>query len=175
MAVQKRLRSFFLIYIILILPSLGIGGETQPDPEKLLKAGEALAEKAHYLEAIDLLEKTRDILEASAADNTRIYSDVMFALAQTKIKARLQQDFPANYVKTALHDVKVANKLREKLSGVLPQKLAEGYFLEGYIHKRFFMRMDTAEACLKRAVSIDPTLGVAKRELSELQNRGEQK
>ena len=167
MVVQKRLRFWFLICLILLLPSVGRGGETPLDAEKLLRGGQISADKTHYLEALDLLEKVRDILEASGSDSSGIYADVMFTLAQTKIKARLHQDFPANYVKTALQDVQIANKLREKLSGVLPQKLAEGYYLEGLIHKKFFMRKSVAKACFQRAASIDPTHTAAKRELSE--------
>ncbi|MBI5250388.1 MAG: hypothetical protein HY912_12910 [Desulfomonile tiedjei] len=175
MGVQKPFTLLFLALLIFSVPLIGAGGETPPDAEKLLRAGLVSADKTHYLEAVDLLEKARDILEDSGGNNSGLYADVMFALAETKIKARLHQDFPANYVKTALQDVQTANKLREKLSGVLPQKLAEGYYLEGYIHKRFFMRKSTAKAFFVRAVSIDPTSGAAKRELSELLSADEQK
>jgi hypothetical protein len=106
------------------------GNETPPDAEKLLQVGQLCAKNTHYLEALDLLEKARDILEASGGDSSGIYADVMFAIAETKIKARLHQDFPANYVKTALQDVQISNKLRERLPGVHTQKLAEGYYLE---------------------------------------------
>ncbi len=68
------------------------------------------------------MEKARDIVEASGGDNSALYADVLFALAQTKIKARLHQDFPANYVKTALQDVQSANKVREKIGGVASPK-----------------------------------------------------
>jgi hypothetical protein len=173
--VQKCLR--FLIFVSLIsVPYLvQAQGQTSPDAEKLLKTGQLLADKTYYLEALDLLEKARDIVEASGGDNSALYADVLFALAQTKIKARLHQDFPANYVKTALQDVQSANKVREKIGGALPQKLAEGYYLEGCIHKRFFMRKSTARACFVRAVNIDPGSGAAKRELSELMASDEQK
>ena len=173
--VQKCLR--FLVMLSLIsAPHLVLAqGQTSPDAEKLLKTGLFLADNTHYLEALDLLEKARDTLDASGGDTSGLYADVMFALAQTKIKARLHQDFPANYVKTALQDVQSANKVREKIGGVLPQKLAEGYYLEGYIHKRFFMRKSAARACFVRAVNIDPGSGAAKRELSELMASDEQK
>lgn len=173
--VWKCLKSFVLVGLILVPQLVFAQGQTLLDAEKLLKTGQVLADKTHYLEALDLLEKARDILDASGGEASGLYGDVMFALAQTKIKARLHQDFPANYVKTALQDVQSANKVREKIGGVLPQKLAEGYYLEGYIHKRFFMRKSTARACFTRAVNIDPGSGAAKRELSELMASDEQK
>jgi hypothetical protein len=85
-----------------------------------------------------------------------------------KIKGRVHQGFPAAYVKSALKDVQACNNLREKTPGVLPQQLAESYFLEGYILKRFFMRNEEARSCFEKAVSIDPGSSAAKRELSEL-------
>jgi hypothetical protein len=142
--------------------------------DKLLGTGQLLTERTHYLEALDLLEEAKDMLEASRQNHTAMYADVLYTLAETKIKARNLQDFPAYYVKTALQDVQAANKLREKLSEVLPQKLAEGYYLEGYIHKKFFMRKREARAYLRKAVAIDPGHAAAKRELSELE-AGEQK
>jgi hypothetical protein len=142
--------------------------------DKLLGTGQLLTGKAHYLEALDLLEEAKDMLEASGRNHTAMYAEVLYILAETKIKARNLQDFPAYYVKTALQDVQAANKLREKLSDVLPQKLAEGYYLEGYIHKKFFMRKSEARTYLRKAVAIDPGHAAAKRELSELE-AGEQK
>jgi hypothetical protein len=174
MVLLKHLTSWFLLCLLMLLPSVSTGGEPPPDAEKLLKAGQLCADKKYYLEALDVLEKARDILEASDGASSVIYTDVMFAIAETKIKARLHQDFPANYVKTALQDVQAANKLRERLPGILPQRLAEGYYLEGYIHKRFFMRRGVAKALFERAKSIDPTLAAAKRELSELLTSEEQ-
>jgi hypothetical protein len=88
--------------------------------------------------------------------------------AEAKIKGRLHQSFPASYVKTALEDIQTANRIREGVSGMLPQKLAEGYYLEGIIHKRFFMRKRQAVSCFVKAVTIDPGSVAAKRELSEL-------
>lgn len=148
-----------------------------PEPQaiKLLQAGQGLAEKTHYLEALDLLQEARDVVEASGAQQTPLYADVLYTLAQTKIRGRLHQEFPAHYVKTALDDVQLANKLREQLSGILPQKLAQGYFLEGYIHKKFFLRRNEALACLRRAVSMDPGSAAAKRELFELEATKESK
>jgi len=137
-------------------------------PEKLLKAGQELAENSHYLEAVDLLEEARDILENNGRPQSSIYGDVLFTIAQTKIKGRLHQNFSAYYVKTALHEIQAANKLRERLPDIMPQRLAEGYYLEGYIQKRFFMRNDQALACFTKAVNIDPGFAAAKRELSDL-------
>jgi hypothetical protein len=136
--------------------------------DRLLGTGQLLSGKAHYLEALDLLEEAKDMLEASGRNDTATYAEVLYTLAETKIKARNLQDFPAHYVKAALQDVQAANKLREKLSDVLPQKLAEGYYLEGYIHKKFFMRKREACIYLKKAKTIDPGHVAAKRELSEL-------
>jgi tetratricopeptide (TPR) repeat protein len=136
--------------------------------DKLYKVGQELVDQTHYFEALDLLDEARDILETAGATNTSLYGDVLFSLAETKIKGRMHQNFPAYYVKTALREVQAANKLRDKLTGVLPQKLAEGYYLEGYIDKRFFMRNKLAKACLEKAVRIDPGSVAAKRELSEL-------
>ncbi len=136
--------------------------------EELLKAGQTLVVKKHYLEALDLLEEARDLLDTSGMKHSGTYSDVLFDLAQTKIKGRLYQGFPAYYVKSALEDVQAANKLMERLAEVLPQKLAEGYYLEGYIQKKFFMRNDIAVKSFLKAVNIDPGSIAAKRELSEL-------
>lgn len=165
-----------IVMAIVMLPWLcHANDQTAIQAEKLFKAGQLLADKTYYLEALDLLEEAKDLLEVSALNQTAIYGDVLFALAQTKIKGRLHQDFSAYYVKTALQDVQTANKLREKLTDILPQKLAEGYFLEGYIHKKFFMRKDAAVSCFTRAVNIDPGSAAAKRELSELVGGEEEK
>ncbi|MBI4962589.1 MAG: hypothetical protein HY913_04870 [Desulfomonile tiedjei] len=162
--------------VLLVLPRVALGGELEDaQAAKLLGTGQALAEKTQYLEALDLLQEARDILEGPGSKNPGILGDVLFALAQTKIKARLHQSFPAHYVKTALEDVQAANRLREKLPGILPQKLAEGYYLEGFIHKKFFMRRNKALACFLKAVNIDPGATAAKRELSELITSEEQK
>jgi hypothetical protein len=172
--VGKLFKFFVLPSLTSIVLLLHATAEPPPDAEKLLKTGLMLADKTYYLEALDLLDKARDVLETSGGENSVVYADVMFALAQTKIKARLHQDFPAYYVKTALQEVQLANKLREKLPGVFPQKLAEGYYLEGFIHKRFFMKKNIARACFERAAKIDPGAGAAKRELSELDASDEQ-
>ncbi len=145
------------------------------EAEKLFKLGQELSERTHYLEALDVLDEAREILDSSGAIITGLYGDILFTLAQTKIKGRIHQDFSAYYVKTALQDVQAANKLRERLTGMLPQKLAEGYYLEGYIHKRFFMRKNLALACFEKAVNIDPGAVAAKRELSELYAPEDQK
>ena len=159
-----------LLILATVLVHKGLYAADAPPvgPEKLLKAGQELAENSHYLEALDLLEEARDILENNGPPQSSIYADVLFTIAQTKIKGRLHQNFSAYYVKTALQDIQTANKLRERLPDIVPQRLAEGYFLEGYIQKRFFMRNNQAMACFSKAVNIDPGLAPAKRELSEL-------
>ena len=135
---------------------------------KLLQTGLVLAEKTQYLEALDLLQEARDALDASGGQQTALYADFLYSLAQTKIRGRLHQDFPSYYVKAARDDVQAANKLRELIPGIVSQKLAEGYFLEGFIHKRFFLQKSKAYACFQRAIKIDPGSAAAKRELSEL-------
>ncbi|MBM4326649.1 MAG: hypothetical protein FJ118_05725 [Deltaproteobacteria bacterium] len=146
----------------------------------LLHAGQNLAEKTHYLEALDLFEEARDLLDAAGQDQSREYADLLFAVAQTKIKGRLYQNFPAAYVKSALPDIQTANKLRERISEIPPQQMADGYYLEGFIHKKFFMRKEHARVCFTKAVSVYPGAVAAKRELSELKapkpaDRGEPK
>jgi len=159
-----------LAIAILLLPSGLLGAEGGAvGPEKLLQTGQELADKTHYLEALDLLEEARDILDRNGSPHGSIYADVLFTLAQTKIRGRLHQNFSAHYVKTALHDIQTANKLRERLTDIVPQRLAEGFFLEGYIQKRFFMRTKQAMACFSKALKIDPGLAPAKRELAELE------
>ena len=171
---MRRLRQFKRYYqsfaaVIALVPAALYAADTLPiQVETLLKTGQELAEKSHYLEALDLLDEARDTLETNDSLKTSIYADVLFTLAQTKIKGRLHQNFPAHYVKTALQDIQAANRLRERLPEILPQRLAEGYYLEGYIQKRFFMRADEALACFTKAVKVDPGLGAAKRELSGL-------
>ncbi|MGB6065054.1 MAG: hypothetical protein WBG50_09610 [Desulfomonilaceae bacterium] len=155
---------------LVLLPSLSnANGQPAITADKLLKTGQLLIEKTHYLEALDLLEEAKDLLTVSGKDQTAMCADVLFSLAQAKIKARLHQDFPAYYVKTALQEIQAANKLRDKLGNVLPQKLAEGYYLEGYIQKKFFMRKNAARLCFKKATAIDPGSAPAKRELYELE------
>ena len=136
--------------------------------EKLLRVGQELAEKTHYLEALDLMEEARLTLEAAQATQTGLYGDTLFAIAETKIKGRLHQGFPAQYVKSALKEIRAANKLREMLRDILPQKLGEGYYLEGYVLKKFFLRNREAIVCFRKAVNTDPSNAAAKRELSEL-------
>jgi hypothetical protein len=131
-------------------------------------AGLTLAEKTHYLEALDLINEARDLMEHGKLRQTRLYGDILFASAQTKIKGRIHQRFPAAYVKSALKDIRATNRLRERLPKVLPQKLSQGYFIEGYIHWEFFRREKKAVSCLIKAVNIDPGNAAAKRKLSEL-------
>jgi tetratricopeptide (TPR) repeat protein len=166
---------WFAIVALLLVPKTVSGGEfSVGEPAagaqavKLLNVGQTLAEKTQYLEALDLLQEARDLLEGPEEKNAGVLGDVLFALAQTRIKARLHQNFPAHYVKIALEEVQASNKLREQASGTLPQKLAEGYFLEGFIHKKFFLRKEKALYCFRKALRIDPGLAAAKRELSEL-------
>jgi tetratricopeptide (TPR) repeat protein len=136
--------------------------------QKLLRVGLELSEKTHYLEALDLLEEARDILEREEITQTALYGDVLYSLAETRIKGRLHQSFPAQYVKLALKEAQHANKVRERLRDLPPRKFAEGYFVEGYIQKKFFKRTSEALVCFEKAVSIDPGFAAAKRELGEL-------
>lgn len=142
-------------------------------PKKLLATGRALAEKTCYVEALDLFDEARLLLGKEGKTGTGLYADALYALAETKIKGRLHQHFPAYYVKTALDEIQEANRIRERINGVLPQKMAEGYYLEGIIHKRFFMRKRQAVSCFVKAVNIDPGSVAAKRELSELMSPDE--
>ncbi|MFH0960093.1 MAG: hypothetical protein V1897_15480 [Pseudomonadota bacterium] len=135
---------------------------------KLLSAARELVERTHYLEALDLLEEARDTLDVSGQDSPELYADTLYELARAKIKARLYQNFPAYYVKTALEDIQASNRIRERLDRASPQKLADGYYLEGFIQKRFFMRREQAEINFLKALKIDPASVAAKRELSEL-------
>jgi len=146
----------------------------------LLLAGQNLVEKTHYLEALDLFEEARDMLEASGQEQSREYADLLSVMAQTKIKGRMYQNFPAAYVKSALPDIQTANRLRERISEIPPQQMADGYYLEGFIHKKFFMRLEQARKCFEKAITVYPGLAAAKRELSELtapklKDRGEKK
>jgi tetratricopeptide (TPR) repeat protein len=168
---QRFIYFYCLLAIaVLLLPSRVLAAELNAiGPEKLLQTGQELADKTHYLEALDLLEEARDILDNNGSPRGSIYADVLFTLGQTKIKARLHQNFSAYYVKTALHDIQTANKLRERLPDTAPQRLAEGLFLEGYIQKRFFLRTKQAMACFSKALKIYPGLARAKRELAELE------
>lgn len=154
--------------MVLMLGAAIVADAATPRPEKLLRAGLELSEKTHYLEALDLLEEARDTLEAENVTQTALYGDVLYALAETRIKGRLHQSFPAQYVKFALKEVQLANKVRERLHDLPPRKFAEGFFVEGYIQKKFFKRISEAIACLEKAVSIDPGFAAAKRELGEL-------
>lgn len=168
---QRITRFYYLLTIaVLLFPSGGGAAEASAiGPEKLLQTGQELVDKTHYLEALDLLEEARDILDNNGSPRGSIYADVLFTLAQAKIKARLHQNFSAYYVKTALHNIQTANKLRERLPDAAPQRLAEGLFLEGYIQKRFFLRTKQAMACFSKALKIYPGLAPAKRELAELE------
>jgi len=139
-----------------------------PDAKSLLNTGTILVDRTHYLEALDLLEEAKDILDHDGMHQTTLYGDVLYALAETKIKGRLHQSFSAYYVKTALDDIEEANTIREKIGGILPQKLAQGYYLEGIIHKRFFMDKEKAKSCFMKAVNIDPNFSAARREWGEL-------
>lgn len=172
-----KLKFFYLIGLLLsvvgIVPpqnsveaQVAVSSDVQAS--RLFGAGKSLAERSHYLESLDLFDEARDILEGSGLISSSLYADVLHETAKAKIKARLHQNFPAQYVKTALEDVQLANRVREKLVDTLPQNLAEGYYLEGFIHKKFFMRMDQAQANFLKALKVDPASIAAKRELSEL-------
>ncbi|MBM3298917.1 MAG: hypothetical protein FJY85_03080 [Deltaproteobacteria bacterium] len=135
--------------------------------EKLLAVGKTLVDRSHYLEALDLFNEARALLEREGGIGSALYADILYMSAEAKIKGRLHQGFPALYVKTAIEDVQTANTIREGISGILPQKLAEGYYLEGMIHKRFFMRTEHAKSCFWKAVNVDSGHVAARRELSE--------
>jgi len=135
---------------------------------RLLKVGLALAERTCYLEALDPLNEAAQLLDEAGRQNTRIYADVLLAIAETKTKGRIHQSFPSAYIKAALKDVQAANKLRERLQDIPRQQLAQGYYLEGVIHKRFFLRDEQARECFRKAVEVDPGFAPAKRELSDL-------
>jgi thioredoxin-like negative regulator of GroEL len=135
---------------------------------QLYSAAHDLMGKTHYLEALDLLDDARAILVAADMDAGKQFADILFAMAEAKTKGRLYQQFPAAMVKSALKEVQAATRLWERLHGIPAQKLSQGYYLEGYIHKRFFMRSREAVACFKKAVTVDPGNAAAKRELSEL-------
>ncbi len=135
---------------------------------RLLNIGKLLIQRTHYLEALDLLEEARDTLDVSSLDRPELYADILYQRTQAKIKARLYQNFPAYYVKTALEDIQASNRIRERSNKTVPQKLADGYYLEGFIHKKFFMRKEQAESNFIKALKIDPGSVAAKRELSEL-------
>lgn len=136
--------------------------------ESLLQAGRSLADRTHYLEALDHFNEARDLLDRAGLQETRIYGDIVAASAKAKIKGRLHQQFPAQYVKMALREAQLAVELREMLKEVPPQQLAESYFLEGFIQKRFFRRTDPARESLEKAVRAYPGFAAAKRELGEL-------
>lgn len=136
--------------------------------EQLLESGRGLVDQTHYLEGLDLLQEARDQLEHRGVTQSELYAEVLFNLAQAKIKGRIHQNFPAHYVKAALKDVKEANKLMERISGVVPQKLSAGYFLEGYIHWNFFRKKPQAVSSFVKAVNVDAGNAAAKRALSEL-------
>lgn len=159
------------VFLFLLQTSFGLAQSSvtsEVQASKLFVMAKSLAEKTHYLESLDLFDEARDILEASGLIGSGLYSDILHEMAKTKIKGRLHQNFPAQYVKTALEDIQISNRVREKLGDNLPQNLAEGYYLEGFIHKKFFMRMDQAQANFKKALRVDPSSVAAKRELSEL-------
>jgi tetratricopeptide (TPR) repeat protein len=160
--------SVFLAVMPVIVMAGATGHSAEITPDRLVKVGQALVQRSHYLEALDLFDEAKDVLESSGKDDGILYADVLYLSARTKIQGRLHQAFAAQYVKNALLEVQESNRRREKIKGVLPQKLAEGYYLEGFILKRFFLKTENARACFLRAVRIDPASVAAKRELSEL-------
>lgn len=165
-----------VVTAILVLVS-PVPGDELPEAKagRLLKVGLTLAEKTHYLEALDPLTEAADLLEEAGKQTTRVYADVLFAIAQTNTRGRIHQDFPAAYIKGALKNVQAANKLRERFQDIPAQQLAQGYYLEGFIHKRFFLRTEKALACFRKAVNVDPGFAAAKRELSELVGQADRK
>ena len=151
---------------LLVSPVLG---DEPPESraEKLLKVGLVLADRTSYLEALDPLNEAAQLLDEAGKQATRIYADVLVAIAETKTKGRIHQGFPAAYVKGALKDVQAANKLRERFQDIPRQQLAQSYYLEGVIHKRFFLRKEKARDCFQKAVNVDSGFAPAKRELSD--------
>jgi hypothetical protein len=118
--VLVRKAAWLMLAIAFLTPRGVLGGDLEEaQAAKLLSTGQVLAEKTHYLEAFDLLQEARDMLGEPNMKNAGVLSDVYFALAQAKIKARIHQGFPAHYVKTALEDVQMANKLRELRDTIL--------------------------------------------------------
>ncbi len=167
---NPAMQSLWLVVVLGAIGPSSAWGQT-PDlvkADRFLQAGMALSEKTHYLEALDLLDDARMLIEKVGNQNSPLYADVLFALALTKIKGRIHQDFPAFYVKSARKDIEDSNRLRGKLPGVLPQKLAEGLYLEGTIHQRFFKGERKAHDCFSRCVEVDPGNAACKRELSPL-------
>jgi tetratricopeptide (TPR) repeat protein len=136
--------------------------------KRLYRTGLELIKRTRYLEAIEMLEEAGNILEKNQDTKSLFYADALYAKAEAKIKARIHQGFPAIYVKTALKDTQMANQIRAKNSDALPLKLAESYYLEGYIHKRFFMRGKLARELFMKCIKLDPGHSAAKRELSEV-------
>ena len=70
-----------------------LGGEAS-------SAGITLSDLTDYLEALDILSEAQDVMEASGLNESALYADILYTLAQTKIKARIHQNFPAFYVKS---------------------------------------------------------------------------
>jgi hypothetical protein len=162
-----KLTRLLLILASVVIVAAQVSAQTHP-PELMLRMAETLVKKTHYLEALDVLNEARDHIEELGATQNSLYADLLHCMAQAKIMGRLHQGFPAFYVKTALEDIQAANKLRENLPGTLPQRLSEGYFLEGYIHWNYFRRRNQAMALYVRAISLDSGNSAAKRALSEL-------
>jgi tetratricopeptide (TPR) repeat protein len=136
---------------------------------KLFKLGQQIAAQTNYLEALDPFDEARDLLEKENLIESRLYADVLYAGAQAKIKGRLHKRFPAYYVKSALKEIQLSNRTRVRLSRPLPQNLADGYYLEGFIQKRFFRRTNEARELFEKAIKVYPGHVPAKRQLSELQ------
>jgi hypothetical protein len=168
---MRTLPAFPAIILFILTSALA-----SPSPDllvkRLLQTGRTLADGTHYLEALDQLGEARDMLELSGKTKSRIYGDVLYAIAETKIRGRIHQRFSASYVKSALTDVQACNRLRERLPNILPQQLAQSCYLEGVIHKRYFHRFAEACSLLRKSVSLDPANAAAKRELSELIGKG---
>ncbi len=170
---RSRIGLWLIIGLVLAVSSTVNPAEPpESQAKKLLATGKILVEKTRYLEGLDLLNEARQILESDGKQQSRLYAEVLLEIAQTKIKGRLHQGFPAAYVKSALKEIQAANTLMEKLPSVLPQQLGMGYYVEGVIHKRFFMRKEKAMECFRKAITMDPGFAAAKRELSELLESG---
>lgn len=135
----------------------------------LYRTGLVLIDNTAYLEALDCLGEAEQILEAAGETESRAYSDILYAKAEAKMKGRIHQDFCAAYVKSALKDVLAANKLRETLTDIPAQTLAEGYYLAGIIQTKFIpSRRENGYRCLEKCVTVNPGSAACKRELSGL-------
>jgi hypothetical protein len=167
----------FLILLAAVTAAITIGGAGNcragdydlSKVRSLYRSGLVLIDKKSYLEALDCLSEARQILEKSKSENSREFSDILYAMAEAKMKGRIHQGFSAAYVKSALKDVLAANKVRETMTDIPAQTLAEGYYLAGIIQTKFIpSRREDGYRCLEKCVTVNPGSAACKRELSGL-------